>query len=167
MNSFESEIAKKPALPNAVKAFFFESKTRQCTVCGHSMEPFLSFGETVVIVQSPEPLKKGRCYAFITGNTLTIHRFIKKSGGNHALFAGDNNLLLDRVPLPDIIGELSPCQNHGILFIIMIVNCLLCIPMLIFKKGTVFRIIRRRIIRFITEIGKKRNHGNEKKIRKT
>ena len=61
------------------KGFSFPKQNQKCVVYGLSMEPFLSFGETVVIVQCAWPLKKGHCYAFISGKTLTIHRFIKFS----------------------------------------------------------------------------------------
>jgi hypothetical protein len=142
--------AAKPALADAVKAFFFENKTRKCMVYGISMEPFLSFGETVVIVQCEGPLKKGRCYAFITGNTLTIHRFIKTSGNGYALFAGDNNLFYNHVPLTDVVGELFPCQSFCALFIIVVINSFFCFLTQVFNENLLVRRIRRRIIRSIT-----------------
>ena len=119
-------------------------------VYGLSMEPFLSFGETVVMVQYDGPLKKGHCYAFITGNTLTIHRFIKKSGDDYALFAGDNNLFYNRVLLTDVVGELSPCQNTCAVFIIAVINSAFCTLMRIFSEEILIHRIRRRIIRSIT-----------------
>ena len=140
----------KPALTDAIKTFFFENRTRQCMVYGLSMEPFLSFGETVVMVQYDGPLKKGHCYAFITGNTLTIHRFIKKSGDDYALFAGDNNLFYNRVLLTDVVGELSPCQNTCAVFIIAVINSAFCTLMRIFSEEILIHRIRRRIIRSIT-----------------
>ncbi|MGB7569409.1 MAG: S24/S26 family peptidase [Chitinivibrionales bacterium] len=145
----------KPVLVDAIKTFFFEDKTRQCMVYGLSMEPFLSFGETVVIVQCDGPLKKGHCYAFITGNTLTIHRFIKKSGDDYALFAGDNNLFYNRVSLTNIVGELSPCQSPCAVFIIAFINSAFCTLMRFFSEEILIHRIRRRIIRSITGTAKK------------
>jgi hypothetical protein len=146
----DSLPAAKPALAEAIKAFFFENKTRQCIVYGISMEPFLSFGDTVVIVQCKGPLKKGRCYAFITGNTLTIHRFIKTSGNGYALFAGDNNLFYNRVPLTDVVGELSPCQSFCALFIIVVINSFFCFLTQVFNEDVLICRIRRRTLRLIT-----------------
>ena len=140
-------IRTKPEFSDAVKAFFFENKTRKCMIYGHSMEPFLSFGETVEIRPRAGPLKKGHCYAFITGSTLTIHRFIKNSGKNHALFAGDSSLFFDRVPLPKVVGELSPCQKHRALFIINIINSVFCLLMQVFDKTIVIHRFRRCMIR--------------------
>lgn len=156
--------AAKPALSDAVKEFFFEKQTRQCMVYGHSMEPFLSFGETVVIARHAGPLKKGRCYAFRTGNTLTIHRFIKYSGNGHAMFVGDSSHFIDCVPLQDVIGELSPCQTRGGVFIIRIINSVFCTFILIFNNAVAINKIRRRMVRLITGSVKKRGHGCEKKI---
>lgn len=164
MTSFDREKVSGATRSNAVKAFFFKKPTRQCSVSGHSMEPFLLFGQTVIITQFNWPLKKGRCYAFINGNTLTIHRFIKKFGKNHALFAGDNNILLDRVDLCDVVGELLPCQNRWGQIIIMIVNWLLCAPMMTINKNLTILSIRRRIIRSFTGLEKRRVFGHEKEI---
>jgi hypothetical protein len=111
------------------------------------MEPFLSFGESVEIMPHTEPLKKGNCYAFITGNTLTIHRFIKTLSNNYVLFAGDSSLFYDRVPLVNIVGELSPCPNRYALFIIRMVNSMFCTLTQVFEEAIVIRILRRGIIR--------------------
>lgn len=147
------------------EGFFFKNQTRQCSVSGHSMEPFLSFGQTVIITQFNWPLKKGRCYAFIDGNALTIHRFIKKLGKNHALFAGDNNILLDCVDLNNVVGELFPCQNRGIQIIIMFANWVLCAPMRTINKYLTILSIRRRIVRTFAGLERKRSvFGHEKKI---
>jgi hypothetical protein len=149
---------------DAVRTFFFETRSRQCLVYGNSMEPFLSFGQTVEIVPCTGPLDKGHCYAFITENTLTIHRFVKMAGNESAFFAGDNCLFFDQVALSDVVGELSPCQNRGILSIIGTINSLFCILMQCFREIPLLNRLRRRIIRLILGFEKKRGRRNEKKI---
>lgn len=157
---------RQTSLSDAVKVFLFQNKTRKCVVYGLSMEPFLSFGETVVIVQCAWPLKKGHCYAFISGKTLTIHRFIKFLNNDYALFAGDNNLFCDRVPIPYIVGELFPCQNRCAVFIIEIINLLFYALMQIFTKSMLLRRARRRIIRSINGWKKKELPIMKKKYEK-
>jgi hypothetical protein len=151
---------------DAVRTFFFENETRQCLVYGNSMAPFLTYGDSVEIKPCPGPLKKGHCYAFITGKHLTFHRFIKMAGNECAVFAGDNCLFFDRVALSDIVGELSPCQNPGILIIISSINSLFCHLTLHIKDISAFHSLRRRIIKSIIGFEKKRGIGHEKKIRK-
>lgn len=149
---------------DAVKTFFFENETRQCLVYGNSMAPFLTYGESVEIKQCVGPLKKGHCYAFITGKHLTFHRFIGMAGNKWALFAGDNCLFFDRVALSDVVGELSACQNRGILIIISSINSLFCHFMLHTKDSNAFHGMRRRIIKSIVGFEKKRGKSHEKKI---
>jgi hypothetical protein len=149
---------------DAVRTFFFENQSRQCFVYGNSMEPFLSYGQTVEIVQCSGLLEKGHCYAFIAENTLTIHRFVKKTGKEGALFAGDNCLFPDRVALSDVVGELSPCQSRGSLIIISTINSLFCVLMHWFKGILILHRLRRRIIRLIVGSGKKRSKDDEEKI---
>jgi len=133
--STDAVIAALPEFADAIKAFFFENETRDCIVDGHSMEPFLSMGEKVKIVPVTGSLKKGHCYAFITGNTLTIHRFIKNFGSDSALFIGDSNFICDRVPVSNIVGELSPCQSIGALIIIRTINSAFCTFVDVFDKA--------------------------------
>ena len=149
----------------AVRMFFFENKSKQCLVYGNSMEPFLSYGQEVEIVPCTGPLEKGHCYAFITESTLTIHRFVKMAGNDSAFFAGDNCLFLDRVALSDVVGELSPCQDRGILSIISTINSLFCVLMQQCTKILVLQRMRRKILKLIVGFyKKKRGHGHEKEI---
>jgi hypothetical protein len=157
-------INAKEFAPDAARIFFFKDKSRQCRIYGNSMEPFLSFGESVEIVPLAGPLKKGHCYAFINGNNLAVHRFIKMAGNKSALFAGDNCLFFDRVPVSDIIGELFSCQNHCILFIISFTNILSCVFTKIFNEIVILKKLRRRIVRLIIEFEKKGGYCLEKKI---
>jgi hypothetical protein len=157
-------ISVIPVFSEAIKAFFFENKTRQCIVYGHSMEPFLSFGESIEIMPYAGLLKKGHCYAFITGTTITIHRFIKNLNNEYALFAGDSSLLCDCVPLANVIGELSPCQNNCALSIIGITNNVFCTLMQGFNKSTLVRRLRRCIIRSMAKPAKMKGYEHEKKI---
>ncbi len=120
------------------------------------MEPFLSFGEQVTIVPWGGKLKKGHCYAFITGSKLTIHRFIAMTGKKQALFAGDNCLFLDIVAISDVIGEYSSCQSRGFLIIINLINCLFFVFMMRSGKTLRFHKTRRRIIRFIIRFARER-----------
>lgn len=145
-------IAAMPVFTDAIKMFFFENKTRKCTIFGYSMEPFLSFGRSVEIVPHTGRLKRGHCYAFITGSTLTIHRFIKNLNNDYALFAGDSSLVCDRVPLPNIVGELSSCQNRYALFIINTINRIFCTFMHVFNHAILIRRFRRRMIRTFSKI---------------
>ena len=145
--SFNVLISTIPICSAGIKAFFFENKTRQCTVFGHSMEPFLSLGESIEIVPCAAPLKKARCYAFITGNTLTIHRFVKNYNNGYALFAGDSSLFCDLVPLQNIVGELFPCQRGPTSFIIGLVNYIFSVVMQVFSENIAIRRLRRRIIK--------------------
>jgi hypothetical protein len=148
----------------AVRTFFFENKSKQCLVYGNSMEPYLSYGQEVEIVPCTGPLEKGHCYAFITESTLTIHRFVKMAGKDSAFFAGDNCLFFDRVALSDVVGELSPCQDRGILSIINTINNLFCVLVQWFREILALNRMRRRIVRTIIGFEKERGRGHEKKI---
>jgi hypothetical protein len=149
---------------DAVRTFFFENRSKRCIVYGNSMQPFLSFGESVEIEPCAGRLRRGHCYAFIAGKRLAIHRFISMTDKEYALFAGDNCLFLDRVALSDIIGELSSCQNRGILSIINTINSLFCVLMRHFRKILVLNRIRRRSIKLVLYFEKKRGQCNEEKI---
>jgi len=148
--------AVKPSLSEAVMRFFFENGTKECMVYGHSMDPFLTYGENVTIVPNGAGLKKAHCYAFISGNTLSIHRFIRCHDQHTALFAGDNCLLMDLVPLPNVVGELSACQNQWILFIIRWINSLFSTAMMLFPDVLALHRIRRFIIRSLHNSMEKR-----------
>lgn len=132
-------------------------------VYGHSMEPFLTYGENVTIVPCGSRLKKAHCYAYISGNSLMIHRFIRRQGTGTALFAGDNSHFLDRVPMSSVVGELSACQNPGILFIIQCINDIFSTLMILFHDVVLISRSRRFLIRVLITLAK-RGGCNEKKI---
>ena len=73
-------LDKKPLhLPSALELWKISGKTVRITVQGNSMAPFISAGESVSVrLAGSAGLKKGDLLAFREGESIVVHRYVKR-----------------------------------------------------------------------------------------
>lgn len=106
---------------------------------GNSMQPLLSSGQRVRVLPLQQPVTPGKCYIFVNGRALRIHRLLKISS-NNAVFIGDTSQKLDRVSLDAIIAELDYKQNIFVIFILRYINLLFEKAITLFPQCSKLRI---------------------------
>ena len=106
---------------NAIADFLLHKTTQVLKVCGNSMHPFLVNGQEASIISLQSPLKCGKCYIYISGNSLYVHRLVKAKN-NTLFFVGDGAQKLEEIPADAVIAELNYKQDAFIIFILRYIN---------------------------------------------
>jgi hypothetical protein len=88
------------------QTLFAADGTMAFTTAGTSMMPTIRPGQSVILNRwDGAPLVRGRCYAFLEGARLLLHRHVA-TRGEYASFIGDNMLAPHAVRVYNILGEL-------------------------------------------------------------
>jgi hypothetical protein len=88
------------------QTLFAVDGTMAFTTAGTSMMPTIRPGQSVILDRwDGSPLVKGRCYAFLEGTRLLLHRHVA-TRGEYARFIGDNMVASHTVAVYNILGEL-------------------------------------------------------------
>lgn len=132
---------------NAIAEFLLYKPYLSLKVYGNSMYPFLVNGQEASITSLQQPLKCGKCYVYISGNFLYVHRLVK-SENKSFFFIGDSAQEMEEIPADAVIAELDYKQNAFFIFILRYLNLIFINIALIFpqfiklRRGVVSAIIK-------------------------
>jgi signal peptidase I len=105
----------------AIQELLHLKRVKVMTISGGSMLPTFRHNQKVKIMLPKLPVKIGRCYVFLKGDELLIHRLVAIRHKN-VILIGDNNRYPEVVTLTRIIGEPRHQPKGTMIKIICLIN---------------------------------------------